>query len=121
MSTLVTYALPKIFLNFLLFRIILGVTLLLHLISYVLKDLMEIFPSTKQINFPFSEPAPRVHTSYSKPANQFTHSTIDSCMEIHRPTVSEKFVLAFSVEENFKSIFNNNIQREVFPIIGGLK
>lgn len=35
--------------------------------------------------------------------------------------VTTKVLAAFSVEKNFQTIFNSNLDREIFPIIGGLK
>lgn len=90
--------------------------------SHILKDHMDVFlPTITAENKVSDRNSNDIQAPYSK-ANQCCPQTKDDpCMEINRSHSSEKLIKAFSVEENLKTIFNSNIQREVFPVIGGLK
>lgn len=62
-----------------------------------------------------------IQVPYSTPVECCSRTRVDPCMELHRSHPAEKLIKAFSIEGNFKTIFNGNLQREVFPVIGGMK
>ncbi|XP_063698043.1 nose resistant to fluoxetine protein 6-like [Culicoides brevitarsis] len=71
---------------------ILGVTALLHYLSYLLKDNMDIFAESKHDE--------RILAQTSR---------------------KERILTSFNIEKNLETIFNSNLERETFPVIGGLK
>lgn len=85
--------------------LILGTTVLLHIISYLLKDNLDLFSTTKQYDRILQQ-------TVGHASNESEFVEIDT---------REKILTSFSFEKNLQTIFNSNFQREVFPIIGGLK
>lgn len=71
------------------------VTTLLHLLSYLLKDNMDIFALNKQ-------------------DERILEQTSTGNGKV-------RILTSFNIEKNLETIFNNNLERETFPIIGGLK
>lgn len=74
---------------------VVGVTAGLHFFSYLLKDNMDIFAVNKQD---------------------------ERILEQTSGGISRGQILtSFNIEKNLETIFNSNLERETFPIIGGLK
>lgn len=74
---------------------IFGVTAILHFLSYLVKDNMDIFAENKQDERIFEQTSTGIN--------------------------KERILTSFSIEKNLETIFNSNLERETFPIIGGLK